>query len=182
MRDTAFSVPELKLGRLASCYQVNPRTQALELYDDALDSQWSRPPAFPAGGGGLVSTIDDYCAFGRMLLNDGRLGSERILARPTVAVMVTDQLTPAQKAVSDFFPGFWDSRGWGFGMSMTTRRQSIATAPGQFGWDGAFGTSSCSDPAEDMVAIRMIQRLGFGPSPTGITADFWTLAYQAIDD
>ena len=130
----------------------------------------------------MVSTIDDYLAFGRMMLNKGVLGKERILSRPTVQAMTTDQMTPEQKAASPFFPGFWDNRGWGFGVSMVTRRDNVASSPGRFGWDGAFSTSWASDPAEDMVCILMTQRLGFGPNLAGFFADFWTLAYQAIDD
>ena len=182
MDDTGFSVSPGKLGRLTSCYQVNPETRALELYDDAEDSIWARPPAFPAGGGGLVSTVDDYLAFGRMMLGKGALAKERILSRPSVETMTTDQLTDEQKAVSPFFPGFWAARGWGFGVSMSTRRIGLASTPGRFGWDGAFGTSWASDPAEDMIGILMIQRMGFGPEPAGIGADYWTMAYQAIDD
>src|SRR5438046_2355787 len=64
MKDTGFSVPAAQLDRLASCYELNPETQALELHDGADDSQWSRPPAFPAGRDGLLSTIHDYLAFG----------------------------------------------------------------------------------------------------------------------
>ena len=182
MKDTGFSVPAGKLDRLTSCYSVNAETRALELYDDARDSQWSRPPVFPAGGGGLVSTIDDYLAFGRMMLNRGKLGRERILSRPSVEVMTTDQLSEEQKAASPFFPGFWSARGWGFGVSMSTRRIGLASTPGRFGWDGAFGTSWASDPAEEMIGILMIQRMGFGPEPVGMGGDFWTLAYQTIDD
>ena len=96
--------------------------------------------------------------------------------------MSTDQLTAEQKAASPFFPGFWDDRGWGFGVSPVTRRSGGPMNPGRFGWDGAFGTSWASDPGEDMVAILMIQRLGMGPQVASLNADFWTLAYQAIDD
>ncbi len=181
MKDTGFSVPAAKLDRLARCYQVNPETGALELHDDVDDSQWSRPPAFPDAGAGLVSTIDDYLAFGQMMLNKGKHGSERILSRLSVEAMTTDQLTPEQKAVSGFFPGYWDSRGWGFGVSMVTRRDDVAAVPGRYGWDGGYGTSWSSDPKEDMVAILMTQRLGF-PLSSGVYLDFWTSAYQTIDD
>jgi CubicO group peptidase (beta-lactamase class C family) len=116
-----------------------------------------------------------------MMLNFGRHGAERILARPTVEVMTTDHLTPEQKAASPFVPGFWDNHGWGFGVSMITKRDGIAAVPGRYGWDGGFGTSWCSDPHEDMVAILLIQRLG-NPIVAEINTDFWTLAYQAIDD
>jgi len=181
MRDTGFHVPADQLARLASCYQMNPVTQALEVFDDAPESQWSRPPAFPSGGSGLVSSADDYLAFGRMMLNQGRLGSTRILARPTVETMLVDQLTPQQKIGSGFYPGFWEHRGWGFGLAMTTQRNDIFMSPGRFGWDGVYGTSWAADPAEDLVALLMIQRLDFDPAAR-ISRDFWTGVYQAIDD
>jgi CubicO group peptidase (beta-lactamase class C family) len=179
MKDTGFSVPAAKLDRLASCYDVNPESGTIELHDGVDDSRWSRPPAFPDGGAGLVSTIDDYLSFGQMMLNKGKLGSERILSRLSVESMTTDQITPQQKAVSGFFPGFWDSRGWGFGVSIITKRDDVASVPGRFGWDGGYGTSWSSDPEEDMVAILMTQRLGFA---SDLYLDFWTSAYQAIDD
>ncbi len=182
MKDTGFFVPADKRERLTSCYAVDPATGQLELHDDAQDSHWANPPVFPAGGGGMVSTVDDYLAFGRMMLNNGMAGRERILSRPTVLAMTTDQLTAEQKAASAFFPGFWDSRGWGFGVSVVTHRSGVGMSPGRFGWDGAFGTSWNSDPAEEMVAILMIQRMGFGPAPASLNSDFWTLAYQTIDD
>ncbi len=181
MADTSFSVPAAKLDRLATSYGSDPETGALELWDEAEGGQWSRPPAFPSGGGGLVSTIDDYLAFGQMLLRKGRHGGERLLSRPSVEAMTTDQLTPGQKAVSGFVPGYFDSRGWGFGMSVVTRRDDVAAVPGRFGWDGGLGTSWASDPVEDVVAILMTQRSGFPPA-SGVYLDFWASAYQAIDD
>jgi CubicO group peptidase (beta-lactamase class C family) len=107
-------------------------------------------------------------------------GRERILSRLSVETMTTDQLTPEQQAESRFFLG--DSRGWGFGVSIVTRRDDVAAVPGRFGWDGGYGTSWSSDPKEDMVAILMTQCLWNSPSPPGIYLDFWTLAYQTIDD
>jgi CubicO group peptidase (beta-lactamase class C family) len=136
---------------------------------------------FASGSTGLFSTVDDYLAFGRMMLRFGRHGTHRLLARPTVEAMTTDQLTQEQKAASPFFPGFWDNRGWRFGVSMITRRDGIAAVPGCYGWAGGFGTSWCSDPREDMVGVLMVQRL-WDPVVDRLQADFWTLAYQAIDD
>ncbi len=141
---------------------------------------WSRPPGFPSAAGGLVSTIDDYLAFGRMMLSRGRHGGERILARPTVDAMTTDQLTPAQRAESRFFLG--DNRGWGLGMAVFTQRDDVAAVPGRYGWDGGYGTSWSSDPREEMVAILLTQRLWDSPGPPGVYLDFWTSVYQAIDD
>jgi len=182
MKDTGFSVPATKLDRLATSYWTNLESGALEVYDEAEGGQWSRPPAFPSGAGGLVSTIDDYLAFGQMMLNNGEHGSERLLSRPSVETMTTDQLTPEQKSVSGLVPGYFDSHGWGFGVSVVTRRDDLAGPVGRYGWDGGLGTSWYSDPREDMVTILMTQRAWTSPNPPNVCLDFWTAAYQAIDD
>jgi CubicO group peptidase (beta-lactamase class C family) len=117
-----------------------------------------------------------------MMLNRGRHGTDRVLARATVELMTTDQLTQEQEAASPFYPGFWDANGWGFGVCVTTRPAGVAASPGSYGWVSGFGTSWHDDPREDMVAILRIQRLMTGPASTDINADFLTLAYQAIDD
>jgi CubicO group peptidase (beta-lactamase class C family) len=181
MKDTGFSVPATDLDRLATAYWPDAATGALAVHDDVANSQWSRPPAFPDGGAGLVSTVDDYLAFGQMMLNGGILGKERILSRPSVEAMTTDQLTPAQKAISGFLPGFFDALGWGFGVSVVTRRDGVSAIPGRYGWDGGYGTTWASDPKEQMVSIMMTQRSGF-PLFSNVHLDFWTSAYQAIDD
>jgi CubicO group peptidase (beta-lactamase class C family) len=182
MKDTGFSVPTPRLDRLATSYWNDPESGKLAVYDEAEGGQWSRPPAFPSGAGGLVSTIDDYLAFGQMMLNHGKHGNERILSRLSVELMTTDQLTPEQKAVSGLVPGSFDGLGWGFGVSVVTRRDDIAAVPGRFGWDGGMGTSWYSDPREEMVTILMTQRAWTSPSPPNVCLDFWTSAYQAIDD
>jgi CubicO group peptidase (beta-lactamase class C family) len=182
MNDTGFSVPESKLDRLASSYWTNFATGEFEVFDGVDDSRWARPPVFESGSGGLVSTVDDLLAFGQMMLKGGKYGNERILSRPSVEVMTTDHITPEQKAVSDFFPDFWDSHGWGFGVSVVTRRDDLAANPGTYGWDGGYGTSWYVDPKEELIGILMTQRVWDSPSPPGVLSDFWTSAYAAIDD
>ncbi len=182
MRDTAFSVPPASLDRFATSYWTNPRTGAAEVYDMPEGGQWSRPPAFPSGGGGLVSTVDDYLSFAGMLLNHGKNGGERILSRAAVETMTADHLTPAQKAVSELAPRFFDNHGWGFGVAVVTRRDSPAEPVGQYGWNGGLGTAWFSDPSAGMVGILLTQRAWTSPIPPDICLDFWTLAYQAIDD
>ena len=130
---------------------------------------WSRP-----------STI--ICAFGRMMLSRGQHRDVRVLSRLSVELMTTDHITPRQKAASPFFADFWDNRGWGFGLSMFTRRDGLSEVPGRFGWDGGYGTSAYVDPKEDMVAILMTQRVWDAPKAPDVYLDFWTATYQAIDD
>jgi CubicO group peptidase (beta-lactamase class C family) len=128
----AIGSPAGKVGRLATCYQADPGTGVLEVFDP-VDGQWSRPPVFPDGGAGLVSTVGDYLAFGQMMLNKGKLGSERILSRPAVELMTSDQLTPEQKAKS----GSWgDGLSWAFGMSVVdpARRAFPALSPVYLGF------------------------------------------------
>jgi CubicO group peptidase (beta-lactamase class C family) len=180
MRDTGFSVPDASLDRLATSYMADPASGKLTVYDEGRGGQWSHPPAFPSGAGGLVSTIDDYLAFGQMMLSQGKHGNERILSRLSVELMTTDQLTPEQKAASSLISGFLDGQGWGFGVSVVTRRDDIAAVPGRYGWDGGLGTSWYSDPREEMVIILMTQCAFASSSPPNVY--FWTLAYQAIDD
>ncbi len=114
-----------------------------------------------------------------MMVDKGKHGSERILSRPSVELMTTDQLTPEQKSASDSVPVFLGSSGWGFGVAVVTKRDDVAAVPGRYGWDGGYGTSWYSDPREDLVAILMTQRL---PPSSEILSGFWTSTYQAIDD
>jgi CubicO group peptidase (beta-lactamase class C family) len=181
MNDTGFFVPAASLGRLSTQYTVDPATGALVVYDPP-EGQWSRPPAFPSGAGGLVSTIGDYAAFAAMLLGGGAYRGTRILSRASVSLMTSDQLTDAQKAVSGLMPGDFDDMGWGFGVSVTTRRTSLYHSPGTYGWSGGLGTTWHNDPAEDLTMILLTQRAFTSPVPPPITGDFWTAAYQALDD
>ena len=182
MTDTGFSVPAASLDRFATSYLTDPGAGALRLYDEPDGGQWSRPPEFPSGAAGLVSTADDYLAFGQMLLDGGRSRGGRVLSRPSVELMTADQLTPEQKATAGLVPGYFDSHGWGFGMSVVTRRDDVAATVGKFGWDGGMGTSWYSDPREGMVTILMTQAAWGSPGPPAVCLDFWTSAYRAIDD
>jgi len=179
MKDTAFSVPPDKLDRFTTSYRNELGT--LEVFDE-IDGNWSSPPTFPSGAGGLVSTADDYFAFGQMMLNNGTLGGERILSRPSIEAMTTDQLTSEQKAISGLMPDDFARSGWGFGVSIITARDDVSMVPGRYGWCGGLGTAWYSDPHEEMVTVLLTQRMWDEPRPTAVTQDFWTLAYAAIDD
>jgi CubicO group peptidase (beta-lactamase class C family) len=174
MHDTGFSVPAADLDRLVTSYTTDPDTGALTVYDP-VDGAWSRPPAFESGGGGLVSTVDDMLAFGRMLL----AGGGPVLSRRTVAAMTTDQLTPEQKQVVDWVP--FGGTGWGFGIGLATARTGPAAAPGRFGWDGGLGSSWSCDSGEDLVGCLLTQVLWTSPAGPAVAADFWTTAYAALD-
>ena len=182
MRDTGFDVPWDKITRLPTAYTIDPRSGRAEVYDQPHDGQWSRLPAFPSGAGGLVSTAEDFLAFADMLREKGTSRGVRILSRPSVEFMTSDQLTPEQKAASGLVPGYFRVHGWGFGMSVVTERTEVAKSVGTYGWDGGLGTSWYNDPAEELTMILMTQQAWESPIPPRLFQDFWTGTYAAIAD
>ncbi len=179
MTDSGFTLPESAVGRLTSAYYATPSGE-LVLDDPAATSKHLTPPTHPSAGAGLLSTIDDFHTFTELLRHFGRRGADRLLARPNVEAMLSDQLTPAQKAVSGFGTGYFDSRGWGFGVAVGTRNDGLDRV-GRYGWDGGTGTTWFTDPAEDLTAILFTQRGGF-PLASPVYLDFWACVYAAIDD
>ena len=179
MKDTGFHIPARKLDRLPTCYRSDPAGGGLAIHDEPADSRWANPPAFASGGGGLVSTVDDYFAFCAMMLNKGVHDGRRILSRPSIELMTMDHLTADQRAANGGILGA--GQGWGFGMTVATERRGLA-APGQFGWNGGTGTTAYCDPAEGLIGVLMTQRMMESPDPPAVFQDFWTSAYQAIDD
>jgi CubicO group peptidase (beta-lactamase class C family) len=141
MDNTAFYAADP--ARLATAYEERDGQLAVT---DPPDGAWSRPPAFPDGAGGLVSTAADLLAFGRMLLRGG--GS--VLKPETVAEMTRDQLTELQRA--RVWPGFsfLGDRGWGYGVSVL--------ADGSYTWEGGLGTTWVNVPDQDLTVVVLTQR------------------------
>jgi CubicO group peptidase (beta-lactamase class C family) len=189
MKDTGFHVPADKIDRLPALYAPDPQTGEFHVWDEPAGGRWSQPPAFAGGGGGLVSTLDDYHAYFRMLLNHGMHGTERILSRPAVELMTTNRLTPEQLTARTAMArdnvhisyGQGQHGGWGFGMAVRTYRGDYASI-GQFGWDGGSGTSTYADPDKQLVGILLTQVGTSAPNSAWAFHDFWTTLYQAIDD
>jgi CubicO group peptidase (beta-lactamase class C family) len=139
----------------------------LAVFDEPA-GQWTRPPAFPDGAGGLLSTVDDLHAFARMLLD----GGSPVLPADLARAMCTDQLTEAQKAYGPG-PVFLDDRSWGFCQSVLP--------DGSYGWDGGLGASLLIDPGHDLVTIVLTQRLWDSPRPPAVHTDIQQAAYAALD-
>ncbi|MFJ9260508.1 serine hydrolase domain-containing protein [Streptomyces bacillaris] len=175
MTDTGFSVAPGALDRFTGYYRAGEGSSESgpELVD-APDGQWSRPPAFPSGAGGLVSTVDDWYTFGRMLLagglaDDGR----RVLSAESVRQMLTDHLTPAQRAESGLFT---EGQGWGFGGSVDVEITAPWNVLGRYGWIGGTGTSAHIIPSTGTVAVLLTQMELAGPAAPQLMRDFWTYA------
>lgn len=141
MGHTAFYTTDT--GRLATAYAK--QAGRLEVSDPP-DGQWSHPPAFPDGGAGLLSSVNDLVAFGRMLMH----GGSPVLRATTVSEMTRDQLTSAQRA--NVWPGFsfLDGRGWGYGVSIRD--------DGSYGWEGGLRTTWSNVPSHDLTVVVLTQR------------------------
>ncbi len=165
MVDTDFYVPPEKRDRAAVVYRFDEAQGALE---PVPFPQFDTPPAFCGGGGGLISTADDYLRFARMLLNRGELDGVRLLKPETVDLMRTNRLTEAQREIPFMGIPFWGGQGFGLGVSVITDPEKQAWmgagSQGSFGWPGAFGTWWQADPEEDMVILYLIQNsMPLGP-------------------
>lgn len=174
MVDTGFMVPAGKRDRFASYYR--PEQDGRLTLADAPDGQWSRPPIFASGGGGLVSTADDWVRFGRMLLGGGSLDGRRLLSADSVRQMTTDHLTPAQREVGQVF---LEGQGWGFGGSVDLTRTADGTVPGRYGWVGGTGTTAHVTPSTGQVAVLLTQVAMTSPTAPAIMRDFWRYAASA---
>lgn len=183
MKDTGFFVPEEKRDRLPPQYGPDfANGGGLKVFGPQEGIDFTAPPQLDSGAGGLVSTVDDYLAFCRMMLNGGELGGKRYLKTETVAEMTRDQLTPEQKRgphAEPFMAG--GGAGWGLGMSVAVKRTKPWLVPGRFGWDGGYGTSAHTDPANGLIGIFFSQRMMDSPEPPRTYLDFWTQACKAVD-
>lgn len=152
MVDTGFVVPQDKVARLARPLPRDPDTGAAQSVPDRAQAL-----RFECGGGGLASTALDYLRFAQMLLGGGVLGETRILGRKTVEAMRTDRLTPdIENRIAALDP---NSEGYGFGLTVAVRERAstLMGGPGEFYWNGAYGTLWWADPAEDLAVVFMAQ-------------------------
>jgi CubicO group peptidase (beta-lactamase class C family) len=152
MVDTSFQVPADKVARLARPLPRDPDTGAAQSVPDRAQAL-----RFECGGGGLASTALDYLRFAQMLLGGGALGETRILGRKTVQAMRTNRLTPE---IENRIPGLDpNSEGYGFGLTVAVREwpSTLMGSPGEFYWNGAYGTLWWADPVEDLAVVFMAQ-------------------------
>ncbi len=176
MAGSGFEVPACQRERFTSYYRMGPKGD-LELADGP-DGQWSTLPAFPLGSGGLVATVDDWLAFGQMLLAEGvSADGRRLLSADSVRLMTSDHTTQDQREIGQLF---LEGQGWGFGGSVDIAPIDPWNIPGRYGWVGGTGTSAHITPATGTVAILLTQVAADSPTPPEWMRDFWRYAASAV--
>ncbi|WP_457108356.1 serine hydrolase domain-containing protein [Methylobacterium sp. P5_C11] len=150
MADTRFRIPAERAGRVAQPLPQAPG-QRPAFHDPSLPRRGQR------GNGGLVSTVSDYAAFLRMMLNGGSLGGVWVLAPASVRLMTADHLGTTIAKGAYYPPG----PGYGFGLGVAVRLVAgEAPFPGSVGdwfWSGVGGTYFWVDPAAGFFALLMMQ-------------------------
>ena len=164
MKDTAFYVPREKQGRLAKAYETVGKDMILYEGDHlVISNSMNQPPAYEAGGAGLVSTIDDYARFAQMLLNEGMLEGVRILLPKTVRYLTSGQLTDEQQKGLRSWNGLEGFTYAKLLRIMVHPEQACGLARmGEYGWDGWLGCYFANFPKENMSILLMQQKKDAG--------------------
>jgi CubicO group peptidase (beta-lactamase class C family) len=187
MNETGFHVPKALMPRFAANYGpgANPG-DPIVCIDDPAASSYQTPPAHLSGGGGLLSTADDYLTFARMLLNGGELNGVRLLKSETLAMMTKNQMVKdgrdqdiADMGAGDFNNAQWDGIGFGLGFSVVfDPARSEYGGMGAYGWTGAASTMFWIDPTRDLIAMEFAQFMPSGTYP--LRAEFRKAVYDAL--
>ncbi|MBS2936602.1 beta-lactamase family protein [Nocardioides sp. J2M5] len=164
MADTGFHVPAESLDRFTALHGL---VDGYLQVTDPVDGAFVAPPAFPSVAGGLVTTVDDQLAFGRMLL----AGGDDLLTDESVRLVMTDHTTPQQREMGGFF---LDGQGWGFGGGVDTTVRESWNVVGRYGWVGGTGTATYVDPVHDVVSVALAQVELGAPGIEDLLKAFWT--------
>lgn len=187
MKDTSFYVPKNKLSRFAACYERTPK-EYLKLQDSGdAKSGYSSMPLHLSGGGGLVSTTEDYFNFCQMLLNGGLFEGKRLLSRKTIELMTSNHLPGNQDMVTMGSEGsFSEIRykgvgfGLGFGVNIDLADTQNSGSVGSYNWGGAASTFFWVDPKEELICILMTQLMPSGYYP--IRMQMQSMVYSSFID
>jgi CubicO group peptidase (beta-lactamase class C family) len=183
MHEAGFFVPEQNRSRLATNYKADAQGQLQPTPRSGEPLDYTAQPTMPSGGGGMVSTAEDYYRFAQMLANGGELDGKRVLAPATVKLMGSNHL-PANLLTGEFGIGQHVMRpGFGYGYNVAVvydpAEASSPVGKGTFFWDGAAGTWFWVDPTNDVVFVGMIQRM-IHPDNHALLYRSHALVYQAL--
>lgn len=184
MKDSGFFVPKEKRDRLATMYVENKTSELVaQGTSGGPVDDYAKQPSMASGGGGMVSTAEDYLRFAQMLLNGGELDGVRILAPASVQLMTTNHLAPSLMT-GEFSIGKVIMRpglGWGYDCAVFSDpvQADEVVGTGTFFWVGAADTWFWVDPTNDLIFIGMTQRM-IGPGWPDVEELSHAPVYQAL--
>ncbi len=155
MIDTGFHVPPEKEDRFTSQYIRDHTSATLRELEPPSDGPYNTLPSFPSGGSGLVSTINDFSTFAKMLLNRGWHDGTKVLSEESLIQMTSNHLTGQQRRDGELIlsPG----NGWGYCLAVRVDETDEPGRIGSYGWSGGLGTTWLNDPEEEMIALLFTQ-------------------------
>ena len=185
MIDTGFYVPAHKISRLASCYEHDDSGEPI-LVDNSISGAFLTLPKVLSGGGGLVSTLDDYISFCKMILNGGSLNHQQIISRKTLGLMAANHL-PNGNDLRSCALGRWSETsytgvgfGLGFSVLLDPAASQVSGSVGELAWGGPASTAFWIDPLEDLAVVFLTQLLP--SSQFNVRRELRSLVYSAISD
>ena len=183
MSDTSFSVPDDKVNRFGALY-TKTNEKLLKKVEDAENSRFRSPLLMSSGGGGLVSSMNDYIRFIEMVRCLGKLDGVRVLGRKTVEFMMRNHLPGDMASMGQKMFSEMPMTGIGFGLGgavlLDPVKAQILGSEGEFTWGGVASTAFWIDPVEEISVVFMTQLIPSSTYP--IRRELRVLVYQALID
>jgi CubicO group peptidase (beta-lactamase class C family) len=176
MHDTSFRVQPGAESRLVPIHEPGP-DRRMRPQPGGVGEMFEPEARFLSGGGGLISTVDDFIRFAQMLLNGGELDGVRILEPESVALMTSDHLPPALHGTTLAGPG----HGFGLTVAVQTADPSpmAPSAAGSYWWAGMASTYFWNDPQNNLIGMLFTQHLPTGAD--GTYPLFRRMVYEALE-
>ena len=185
MNDTTFHIDKSKLDRFSSCYIYDEIAGKYIMQDDSIETSYLEKPRSFSGGGGLLSTIDDYMKFCNLIQNNGSADKENIIGSRTLDYMISNQLNHGED-LHQIGKGRWgkeEFKGVGFSLGGSVVLDPVENmsirSKGEFAWGGAASTAFWIDKKEKISVVFMTQMLSF-PFSDSLRKELRTLVYQAL--
>jgi len=160
MEDSGFYVPENKHSRFSGMNSIQSDT--LKETIGEISDAFKKPVTLFSGGGGLVSTLDDYLKFCKMLLNNGELDGIRIISETAATLIMTNQLPEGVV--------YADKKGYGLA-------GDVNLETGAYGWAGAASTKFWIDPGNKMIVLFGTQLM---PADFSYADEFYKIVNSAV--
>lgn len=183
MTDTSFTIAKDQENRLVDMYEFDAETfenaktfkkEQIEFIELAEDSEFLESPELLSGGGGLVSTAQDYAKFVTLLASGGQYSGKTLLSKHLADKMLSSH---TQGLDTHFLPRVFSDTGFGYGVGVK-EQDGENRHKGAFFWAGLGGTLFWADPKAELEVVAMMQ-----VEDGWIALDNWLVpqVYELID-